>query len=282
MSAPHLREVFALIDHEKWGWEFAEIQGIYRLDPGSSVVALDGKEIVGLVTCVDFGTFAFIIHVIVRKGWRGKGVGVRMVESVLAELDSRGVRTVELHANPDAVEFYNQFSFRRLEDLSFLVRQPPLEAAAQTTDDRGYAWLSPGDVSIMAEAIHSMLGYDKGDLKKALSKSPPQYALSRSEEGRPTAMVLSRVGQDINAAGPWVMEMPDKVGAERMMRAFLSRAPAKRIDVLAPSSNEVALAAFEACGFTLAMGGIVRTSRSSETAARFSQSVLAVGHVGLM
>lgn len=278
MKEPHLLEVFGLIDNENWGWELAEIQENYRLDPGSSVVALDGNEVAGLVTCVDFGTLAFIVHVIVRKGWRGKGVGVRMVESVLGELDSRGVETVELHANPDAVDFYDQFSFRTVEEVSFLIKDPPYDAAG--ANGAQFSMLEQADAPAIAELMSSSTGYSRAEVQRALVSSPPHHALSRMARGRLNAVLLSREATELNAAGPWIMERPTGDDAESMLRAYLSRVPAKRIDVLARSSSEVAMSAFGACGFKTVKAGIVRTVRSSEPPVKYPESVLAVGHLG--
>ena len=279
----HLPEVFSLIDKENWGWEFAEIQQIHMLDECSSVVALDGRDIVGLVTCIDFGSTAFIVHVIVRKGWRGKGVGVRMMEAVLADMDSRGVSSVELHANPEAVEFYNQFSFRRLEDITFFAKEAPHSFPEPSTPKASsFSWLSPDDPPALSEALSAVFGYTRGDVEKALSRVPPHQALARMVSGRATALLLSRTGRDLNAAGPWFMDEPSRAEADGMIRTMLSSVPAKRVDVLSPASNEVAKATFESCGFSVAKAGIVRVSRSNGAASRFPGSVLAIGHVGLI
>ena len=283
MKDSHLPEVFSLIDNENWGWEFAEIQQIYGLDQGSSVVALDGRDIVGLVTCIDFGSTAFIVHVIVRKGWRGKGVGVRMIETVLADLDSRGVSSVELHANPEAVEFYNQFSFKRLEDITFFAKDAPHSFPEPSApSESSFSWLSPDDAPALSEALSTVFGYKKEDVEKALSKTPPHQALARIVSGRATAMFLSRTGRDLNAAGPWFMDEPTRAEADGMIRTMLSAVPAKRVDVLSPASNEVAKATFESCGFSVAKAGIVRVARSNSAANRYPGSVLSLGHLGLI
>lgn len=282
MRDSHLREVFSLIDTENWGWEFAEIQQIHGLDPGVSVVALDSRKVVGLVTCIDFGTLAFIVHVIVRKGYRGKGVGVRMMEKVLADLDSRGVSSVELHANPEAVEFYDQFSFRKLEDVSYYSREPAAVGGGSAPADLDLSWLSPGDLPVMSEAVSSATGYMKDDLERALSKTPPDQALARMKDGRATALLLSRTGLELNGAGPWTMENPTRSDAEDMLRTLLSAVPAKRTDVLSPMSNEVASSALGSCGFSLVKAGIVRVVRTSGRASRYPESLLCLGHLGLI
>ncbi len=280
MGEHHLSEVFSLIDRENWGWEFTEIQQIHRLDQASSVVALDGRDMVGLVTCVDFGAVAFIVHVIVKKGWRRKGVGVRMMGEVLAGLDSRGVPTVELHANPEAVRFYDQFSFRRVEDVSFYSKDPPHEPGPSADGQESFEQMPPGDLEGVSEALSRATGYPEPDIDNAIRRIPPDLVLARREGGRATALLLSRTAVKLNAAGPWFMDRPDRASAGAMMHMLLSRVPAKRVDIMAPVSNEVAAAVVSSCGFTVAKAGIVRLSRSSGPVRPFSDSVLMSGHLG--
>ncbi|MEW5747728.1 MAG: GNAT family N-acetyltransferase [Candidatus Thermoplasmatota archaeon] len=282
MGEHHLGEVFSLIDRENWGWELAEIRAIHRLDPGSSVVALDGREVVGLLTCIDYGSTAFIVHIIVREGWRGKGVGVRMVQEALDDLDSRGISTVELDANPEAADFYDQFSFRRVEGVSFMVRDPPHDALQVAADTASYAWLGPSDMPAVAEATSAAMGHRGDEVLAAMRKLPPDHALSSVGPGRPRDVIVSRAAVALNAAGPWVMERPTAARAESMMRTLVSGMPAKRVDLLVPASSEPAAQALGACGFRPARDGIVRMARSAEPVRRFPSSVLAVGHLGLI
>lgn len=283
MGEHHLREVFSLIDRENWGWEFAEIQAIHRLDPGSSVVALDGREIVGLLTCIDYGSTAYMVHIIVREGWRGKGVGVRLVQEALDDLDSRGVSAVELDANPEAVDFYDQFSFRRIEGISFMVKDPPHDAMHVAEDTASsFAWLGPADIPAIAGTTSAAMGYRGDEVQRAMTKLPPDHALSSAGPGRPRDVIISRAAVALNAAGPWVMERPTAARAESMMQMLVSRMPPKRVDLLVPESCGPAAQALGACGFRSARDGIVRMARSAEPVRRFPSSVLAVGHLGLI
>lgn len=283
MEDHHLREVFSLIERENWGWEYDEVRRIHAIDPGSSVVAHDGKELVGLVTCINYGTFAFVVHVIVKEGRRGRRVGLCMMETVLADLDSAGVSEVELHANPEAEDFYSQFGFTRVEDISFLSREGP-HRHANPEGDAGcvYSWLTQKDLQLVPGLVAKTLGLREDETVAALAKDPPHHALARVRAGAATAALLSRTGLHLNAMGPWVMEDPSEEDAVEMMRRMMASVPSKRCDVCAPSSSEVAIGALRSCGFTLAKGGIVRLSRSGRRAQRFPRSLLAVGHQGMI
>lgn len=282
MREPHLPEVFSLIERENWGWEFSEISQIHSLDPDTSVVAVDSGQIVGLVTCIDFGSLAFIIHVIVREGWREKGLGTRMMEHVLSDLDSRGVPSVELHANPEAVEFYDQFSFKRVEDVSFWAKDPPSERGAASLPMPPPAEQPSLDLREVSEEIASSTGYVADDIARALSVAPPDHVVSRARDGRMTALLLSRAGHDLNGAGPWLMHRPTAGDAEAMMQELLSIASPKRMDLMVPESNAIAEAAISSCGFSVLKRGIVRVARSSGPVRAFPECLLAIGNVGLV
>ncbi len=283
MQESHLQQVFSLIDRENWGWEFAEIRLIHMLDPGSSVVALDSGEVVGLVTCVDYGSHAFIVHVIAKEGWRGRRVGARMMRSVLADLDSRGVTAVELHANPEAALFYEQFSFRRVEEVAYFSKDPPHGGPSSSSGGGRFSFLpSPLAATSVATPLATATGYLPGDVERGLSRLPAHQVLARGGGGRPTAMLLSRTGQDLNGMGPWFMEDPSQAEAEMMMREMLGAVPAKRTDLMVPGANTVARAALASCGFSVAKEGIVRLVRSSGPFEPFPASVLAAGHLGLI
>ncbi|MDQ1372303.1 MAG: family N-acetyltransferase, partial [Candidatus Thermoplasmatota archaeon] len=209
--------------------------------------------------------------------------GAKMIERVLADLDSRGVKSVELDAEPKAIEFYSPYSFKRMEEVSYFVR-PPSDPAVEVEDaaSGAFSWLSPSDTPAMAKTVSSAIGYDEGDLRRVLARNPPDHALSSVAEGRLNNLLISRIGRDIHAIGPWIMESPVRDDAERMLRALLSRVPGKRADVLSPSSNEVARAALDACGFEMARTGIVRLVRSSGHMPLLPKSVLCIGHVSLI
>lgn len=283
MGGQHLREVFSLIEKENWGWEFDEIRRIHAVDSRTSVVAYDDDKLVGLVTGINYGSCAFIVHVIVREGWRGRGVGLRMMESVLADLDASGVSDVELHANPEAVEFYSQLGFSWVEHISFLSNTAPRLLAERSGPTAGrFSWLTPEDTRLIPGALSRAMGSREEEVVAALSKDPVHHALARVEEGTATAALLSRTGRDLNSMGPWVMDDPSESEAGSMMRAMLAAVPDKRVDLCVPGANSIAAAALGSCGFSLVKAGLVRLSRSSGPVAPFPRSLLAVGHLGLI
>jgi predicted GNAT family N-acyltransferase len=47
----------------------------------------------------------------VLSGWRGRGVGTRMLEALLGRARARGIANVTLHAQTQAAGFYRRFGF---------------------------------------------------------------------------------------------------------------------------------------------------------------------------
>jgi len=69
--------------------------------------------------------FAWLCDVFVDSEFRGRGLGKRLIQAVLAELDRRGVRRVLLRTE-DAHRLYAPFGFVPLEAPDeFLLRTAP-------------------------------------------------------------------------------------------------------------------------------------------------------------
>lgn len=61
-------------------------------------------------TITDCGTFAYLADVIIRQDLRGQGLGKRLVQSVLAHPDLKGMRRWML-VTPDTQELYAAYGF---------------------------------------------------------------------------------------------------------------------------------------------------------------------------
>lgn len=73
------------------GDDEASIAGYLKRNPELSRVALDGPTIVGAVLCGHDGRRGLIYHLAVQPGYRGKGLGKRLVAECLAGLRASGI-----------------------------------------------------------------------------------------------------------------------------------------------------------------------------------------------
>ena len=75
-------------------------------------VAPDGRS-VGTARMLEDG---HIGRMAVLKEWRGRGVGTRMLEALLAQAVGMGLRCVFLHSQDHAVPFYARLGFVKVGD----------------------------------------------------------------------------------------------------------------------------------------------------------------------
>jgi len=105
---PHVEdEVLCAADNDAFAEHFlnfpvaldvwrAWVYGHAELDPTLWIVAWDGDEVVGQVAALPVGAGASVETVMVRKPWRGRGLGLAMLLEVFARLHERGRDDVSL------------------------------------------------------------------------------------------------------------------------------------------------------------------------------------------
>jgi GNAT superfamily N-acetyltransferase len=101
-----------LTDIERWGHLEEDFERFSALDPDGCYVAWLGGERVGVITSATYGGYSFLGNLIVRRDFRGKGIGIKLMEKMLTHLDGKGVKTIELDGVFRAVEAYRTMGFR--------------------------------------------------------------------------------------------------------------------------------------------------------------------------
>ena len=83
-------------------------------------VAIDGKKIVGTTTLFieqkfihDGGLVGHIEDVVVRKDYEGKGIGIKLVTSMLERAKEKNCYKTILDCNDDVKQFYERIGFKR-------------------------------------------------------------------------------------------------------------------------------------------------------------------------
>ena len=83
-------------------------------------VAIDDKKIVGSTTLLieqkfihDGGLVGHIEDVVVRKDYEGKGIGIKLVTSMLEHAKEKNCYKTILDCNDDVKQFYERIGFKR-------------------------------------------------------------------------------------------------------------------------------------------------------------------------
>ena len=87
-------------------------------------VAVHNSEVVGLVGLIVEGSEAEIEPVVVRKGFRGKGVGTRLIEEMVFEARRRKIRFLNVEPvarNVEMIRFLFKLGFRTLGNIQLFM-----------------------------------------------------------------------------------------------------------------------------------------------------------------
>lgn len=87
------------------------VQRVWDMAP-ATVLARDGERLVGMCRAVwDGGLMAEIMNVVVHPDYQRQGIGRRLMELLIAEIEKLGVRHITLGSAVGKEAFYEQFGF---------------------------------------------------------------------------------------------------------------------------------------------------------------------------
>ena len=98
------------------------VEVFLKRNPTTSVVALDGDEIVGAILCGHDGRRGCLYHVCVREDHRMQGIGKSMVVFCMQALKEEKINKVSLIAftkNDVGNKFWRQIGWTKREDLNY-------------------------------------------------------------------------------------------------------------------------------------------------------------------
>jgi GNAT superfamily N-acetyltransferase len=124
------RSVCELYDHVGWRRPGGEDEIAAVLEAGPAVGAWDGDRLVGFARALSDGHFAaYVEDVMVHEGYRGGGLGDRILARLLREIG--GVGQVSLFCAPMVTRFYEGHGFRTAPEHVIMHRG---EMEARATD----------------------------------------------------------------------------------------------------------------------------------------------------
>ena len=176
----------------------AEIRRSLVLQPDGWFLALLDEEPVGLGGAVDYGPFAYLGLMSVLPSVQGRGIGMALMERILAWADDRGCPTILLNARPRAVSLYERYGFAEIDQTLQL----------QRTDDRPLSPPSASQIAPLAvDELPEVAAFDAlafgAERLPALSThaalAPARFLVSHDAAGQVTGFLVARHGH----LGPW-------------------------------------------------------------------------------
>lgn len=206
MNARDIPAGMALVEAANWNQTAHEWELFLSLSPSGCFVAEADGRVVGTVTTLDYGPFAWISMVLVDPALRGQGTGSGLMRVAMERL--AGVPCVRLDATPLGEPVYRKLGFEPEYGLVRLER-PGQPAPKRTT----------GFPPLVADAImtRDALAFDadRSAVLRTLAAQAPE--LCRESPGR--GYILGRRGRRFVHLGPLAAD--DESAARELTLAVL-------------------------------------------------------------
>jgi len=210
MERGDLQTVLDLINIEGWDYYISELERMIAVDPENSVIACSGNMIVGAITVAVSGGRCVLGHVVVRNGWRNKGIGRIMMDHLAKKMDSQGVGVMEAFAVKAAVAFYKRHGYQTIEEIDTYDRVLTDQDVLGVPEEGGrIAPIEKGSLDNICRLDRTITGFDRKDFLNQLMGEFPAMAKGLFEDTEMAGFILARTNPIMNDIGPWVMERPD-------------------------------------------------------------------------
>ncbi len=209
---------------------------------GSSFVVRQNNGIVGFGGVVDYGPFAYVGLMSVHPSMQKQGIGARLLEQLLAEVDARGCPTALLDATPAGAALYKRYAFT--EDDTTLV--------LQLTQHLSLPRHLPSCVSLLAEEdFPALVAFDTpyfGAERRVIlaayrANNPERVLVAHNVNGQITGYLIAQA----RVLGPWVARTPED--AENLLVHALTLYKEGEPEVFVSAHNSAALQLLTRCSF---------------------------------
>ncbi|HTY75806.1 MAG TPA: GNAT family N-acetyltransferase [Candidatus Nanoarchaeia archaeon] len=115
-----------------WNMAAEDFEFNASLEQDGCLLLIDGKERLGIATCISYGKIGWFGNLIVREDYRKRGGGSILVKHAINYLQKKGVETIGLYAYPNLQGFYEKMGFKFNMDFTILAAEH-LEPATPET-----------------------------------------------------------------------------------------------------------------------------------------------------
>jgi GNAT superfamily N-acetyltransferase len=219
----------------------SEIRRYLRWEPNYWVLAEFRGQPAGVVGSTDYGPFAYIGMMTVRKELQRRGIGGAVFRRLLEWLDEAGVSFLRLDATEEGFPIYAGNGFE-VVDRAVRVEHP--EPPRLSTIPGPVRLLGPSDLDDLVAFDTPIFGAERAQLFGAfLEDFPDRSFLSTDGSGQITGFLFAQHRR----LGPWVARSSDD--AEALLQAALTLSFQGLPAAVAPGANPAALELLDRFGF---------------------------------
>lgn len=200
-----------------------------RLQPDGWVLALLDGAPTGLVGAVDYGPFAYVGLMAVDRSAHRRGVGMALMERLLAWLDARGVPVALLDATDMGAPLYARLGFVE-DEKTLMFRRDACPAAARPAAH--VRRLRAEDLADLADFDAPIFGAARRPVFESyLADDPARALIACDASGRINGYLFAQP----QLVGPWAARAPD--AAEALLLAALDLPYEAPTSAIVPASN---------------------------------------------
>lgn len=213
----------------------------HQMQPDGWFLAVEQDQPLGMVGATNYGAFAYVGFMAVHPAAQRRGLGLALMQFLLARLDEQQLPLVLLDASAAGQPLYEKLGFVAHEET--LLFQHPGTFIQPTQPPR----VQPISMRELAELVQwdtLAFGANRQKVLQTLISAFPERAfMLRDTTGEITGYLLAQKTR----IGPWVMRQPQE--AEALLQAALTLTYDEKVSVVVPAENQAAIALLRRYGF---------------------------------
>ncbi len=187
---------------ENWNQTEDDWRTLLNLDPTLCFVAAFDDNVVGTVTATNYSNeLAWIGMMLVDKDFRGRGLGKRLLTTLIEKLDS--CQSIKLDATPSGLPLYKSLGFRK-ELAIHRMATTQFETVPPNENEPSVKPLPESKWQNVMDRDHAFFGADRSRLITEILLSNKSWYVER--EGRISGYLLTRSGSNCTQLGPLIAE----------------------------------------------------------------------------
>ncbi len=228
------------------GWDMADVDFEYMstLEPDGCFVLWQGRERVGIATCINYGKLGWFGNLAVKSEFRRKGAGRFLVEHAIEYLEKQGVKSVGLYAYQHLLGFYERIGFKPLDD--FIVLNGTLQAKIAKGKEPANA--NENDIAKLAKFDTDCLRWERERLLQSMLREEGNLCYVSSINGDTQGFVMAKVYGEVAEIGPLISKRDREPVALKLAGAVLTKLNGLEVYAYLPACEKLLLDVFLAAG----------------------------------
>ncbi len=234
MGPEDVKEAMEIKSEEGWNQTENDWKFLIRHNPQACLVAVSDRQIVGTVTAMRYHTqLAWIGMMLVRKEYRGQGIGQLLMRHILQRLTN--MTAVKLDATPAGRQVYVKLGFLDEYPISRLTASSLyLPTTSQDKLAGKLVAINRQALPAIAQYDQERLGVDRSLLLSYLLAQAPGTSYQLIIDNRLCGFVMQRAGSRYTQVGPLVADSEEnaKMLLARILEDINRRSHPVVLDIL--------------------------------------------------